>query len=32
MPHRYENCGEGTLRRVSIHPSGEVQQTFLEDD
>jgi mannose-6-phosphate isomerase-like protein (cupin superfamily) len=31
-PHRYENRGEGTLRQVSIHPSGEVQQTWLETD
>jgi mannose-6-phosphate isomerase-like protein (cupin superfamily) len=31
-PHRYENRGESTLRQVSIHPSGEVHQTWLEDD
>ena len=29
-PHRFENTGDGTLRVVSIHPSGKVQQTDLE--
>ncbi len=28
-PHGFENTGEGTLRVVSIHPSGTVQQTDL---
>lgn len=29
--HRFENTGEDALRVVSIHPSGEVLQTDLED-
>ena len=28
-PHRYENIGAGTLRVVSVHPSGVVMQTNL---
>lgn len=28
-PHRFENTGSGSLRIVSIHPCGEVQQTDL---
>lgn len=30
-PHRYQNTGDVTLRQLSIHPRGEVQQTWLED-
>ena len=30
-PHRFEGAGDDTLRVVSVHPSGTVQQTFLED-
>jgi mannose-6-phosphate isomerase-like protein (cupin superfamily) len=30
-PHGFKNSGEGTLRVVSIHPSGEVKQTNLAD-
>jgi quercetin dioxygenase-like cupin family protein len=28
-PHRYENAGSGTLRVLSVHPSGVVVQTNL---
>jgi quercetin dioxygenase-like cupin family protein len=28
-PHRFEGAGDDTLRVVSVHPSGEVQQTWL---
>jgi hypothetical protein len=31
-PHRSENRGDSTLCQVSIHPSGEMQKTWLEDD
>jgi mannose-6-phosphate isomerase-like protein (cupin superfamily) len=30
-PHGFKNTGEGTLRQVSMHPSAEVRQTWLED-
>jgi quercetin dioxygenase-like cupin family protein len=30
--HGFKNAGEETLRIVSIHPSAEVQQIWLEDD
>jgi quercetin dioxygenase-like cupin family protein len=30
--HGFKNAGEDTLRIVSIHPSPEVVQTWLEDD
>ena len=30
-PHGFKNSGEGTLRQVSIHPSAEVRQTWLEE-
>jgi mannose-6-phosphate isomerase-like protein (cupin superfamily) len=28
-PHGFKNAGDGTLRVVSVHPSGTVQQTDL---
>ena len=30
-PHRFRNTGDGLLRQVSIHPNGEVQETWLEE-
>ena len=30
-PHRFRNTGDRSLRQVSIHPSGVVQETWLED-
>ena len=30
-PHRFRNSGDAPLRQVSIHPSGEVQETWLEE-
>jgi quercetin dioxygenase-like cupin family protein len=30
-PHCFSGAGDDTLRVVSIHPSGTVEQTWLED-
>ena len=30
-PHGFTNTGDGQLRVVSVHPSGTVQQTNLEE-